>query len=171
MADGTDIYIISGRKRSNAIRGPYIPDDLTADSQPDFDNWGPDSYWSCAAFQQWYVLMEAKYGAAYAKPKFLSAYDTAWTFGSYHQGCCWDSNFRNFFKSKDIDLDTLFCSLVKPIFDSAGNLVDTVSNTSEGVKNTSSVFKVLLPFAFIGVSIWAVDRFVVPIFPRNGNKR
>lgn len=166
----TKIFYVAGAKGKAAVSGAYIPNDLTADSEPDFDNWGWDDYWSCEAFRRWHELNVTKYGKEVAKSKFLAAYEVAFSFGSYHQDCCYNSDFREYFKSYDIDVDTLFCSLVMPVIDTTGNVLTTAGNVSSGVANTSSLLKYLLPVALVVAGVYAVDRWVYPIFP-DKNKR
>jgi hypothetical protein len=161
MPKGTEIYIISGPARRSQISGPYMPSDLTADSEPDFDNWGPDSYWSCHAFLEWYKLMKAKYGKDYARSRFLSAYETAFSFGSYHQSCCQDNNFRNFFTSEGIDVNTLFCAIISPT-------IDTAQTVAEGTFDIAKFIKTAAPFVLgavvIGGVIYGYNTYVKPSY-------
>jgi hypothetical protein len=165
--DTTKIYMITGTRQRAAVRGAYVPENLTADSVPDMDNWGPDDYWSCEAYVQWYQLNKQKYGAQVARNKFLAAYEQ-WGFGSYNHDCHWDTNYRNFFASEGIDVDSPLSSLLMPVYDSAGNLVDVVqnvtegaSNVSEGVKRVGSVLGWLLPVAAIGGGIYLANKYEV----------
>lgn len=162
---------VSVLPKTDYIGGAYLPADLTADSEPDFDNWGPDDYWSCAAFMTWHQLMEQKYGQAQANLRFGDAMEIAFTFGSYHQNCAYDQGFRDYFRSKGIKIDTvgslIVMTLIGLAYDGADivkNISTSLGNVTEAAKNTTSVAKVLLPVALVGGSLWAVDKFVYPIF-------
>jgi len=164
---GTDIYYISGKAKKTAIGwGAYVPNDLTADSDPDFDNWGPDSYWSCEAFAQWHQLNKQKYGQQVANSKFIAAYEIAFSFGSYHQTCCYNSNFRNYCIANGLDIDTLFCAILMPVVNTTTNVLNSVENVSEGAYSTTKLIGKAMPFIAVGAGIWAIDKFVYPIFPK-----
>lgn len=148
MAGGTDIYIISGSRAKSSIGwGPYVPSDLSADSVPDFDNWGPDNYWSCMAFALWFELMEEKYGFEYARQQFIGAWDIAVSFGSYHSDCIFNNQFRNFFNDRGIDVDDLLSSIVMPVVDAAGNVAQGASDAASGAGSTLTMLGKLLPWA------------------------
>lgn len=50
-------------------------DPITADSEPNCDGWGPDSYWSCADWITWHKALLKKYDAVTAANKWATAFD------------------------------------------------------------------------------------------------
>ena len=48
--------------------------DINAYSQPDYDDWGWDDYWTITDWKKWYDEMEKQFGAAEAGKKWLEAW-------------------------------------------------------------------------------------------------
>lgn len=50
---------------------------ITADSLPDYDDWGWDTYWSCSDWVEWHRLNKEKYGLEAANYRFKNAYENS----------------------------------------------------------------------------------------------
>lgn len=55
---------------------------ITADSTPDYDEWGPDTYWRCQDWVDWYSALEARDGSQKADRTWARA----WTDGVSRAG-------------------------------------------------------------------------------------
>lgn len=138
-----------------------VPPELTADSEPNTDEWGPDNYWGPGTYIAWHQLNKQQYGKAVADAKMINAVQT-WGTGGVEFDYCYNDNFRNYFTGQGIDVTTLFCSAEDVI----GDVVDTAANVTQGASNASNVFKIAAPFLLIGAGVIAVDKFVYPLFKR-----
>lgn len=155
-------------QRSNQLQTAFIkgqinpmPPELTADSEPNIDEWGPDNYWGPGTYITWHQLNKQTYGKAIADSKMINAIQQ-WGTGGVEFDYCYNDNFRNYFTGQGIDVTTLFCSAEDVI----GDVVDTAANVTQGASNASNVFKIAAPFLLIGAGIVAVDKFVYPLFKR-----
>lgn len=185
---GTDIYIISGTGKGEAVREVtigratmpepmynYIRENysrnyhigassITADSEPDFDNWGPDDWWSCDIWMLYHQLNVQKYGQEIANQRFREqwAKQDEWTHPMIY--CKFDSSFINYFKAQGIEGGWLISNLVVAAENVANNLEDSAVNTSDLLATLTSAAKVVAPFALVGAGLYSVDRWVYPIF-------
>lgn len=143
---GTDIYYISGHRSPRIGLGQFYPGDLSADSVPNPDEWGPDNYWTPQAYIDWFTLNIAVYGIEAAKNKMYQAIDT-WTFGGVEFDYCYDQRFTEFFAGYGIDVATGFCRIVNE----GGEVLDDVTET---VSSVTSIGKIAIPFFLIGGLVW-----------------
>ncbi len=148
---------------------PFIPNVLrvepqsaftiTADSQPDIDNWGPDSYWSCQDYITWHKLNVQAYGVDTANQKFVAAWQKLDAFDADYNWCKYESYFVDYFEGYGLKVGNILSS----IWLSIGNIGSAVGNTTEGIKNLTEILKWLLPIVLlIGltiVSIWAFKKY------------
>lgn len=47
---------------------------ITADSRPDYDGWGRDTYWGCTDWIRWWAALARKYSPREADEVFISAW-------------------------------------------------------------------------------------------------
>ena len=197
MAGGTDIYIISGAVKrpqpqmvvlyfmnggntqlpfdafktlvttygANRARIGSTP--ITADSTPDYDEWGPDEWWTCADWKQWHVLNVQKYGQAVANDKFMQAWAQQDSFMSPYNWCKYDADFAGYFKNQGIDVGWLLSHLIVGVENVGDNVINTSENLGDTVESVSEWVKVAAGLAFIGAGIYAIDRWVIPAIKRN----
>ena len=159
---GTDIYYVSGQKHKlevvqGTVGGAYMPGDLTADSIPDLDSWGMDEYWSGATFVEWHKMNVQKYGRQTANAKMLTVWEEIASdpFGQFQYWNIYSSNFRNYFTSQGVDLDSLFSSVIMPV-------TDILSDTAETASKVSGFLKSAAPFVVGGALLWGFSTFVLP---------
>lgn len=114
---------------------PYI---ITADSEPDYDEWGPDCFWGCSEWIQWHKAQKAKYGKAAADANFSAAWSkNGW--GSAPLDCrTFNSEFRNYMRTEKL-LDAAIgnAAIVRPI----GAASDVLKDASEVITTVSSQTK------------------------------
>lgn len=138
-----------------------MPPELTADSEPNTDEWGPDNYWGPGTYITWHQLNKQVYGKATADAKMVNAIQQ-WGTGGVEFDYCYNDNFRNYFTGQGIDVSTLFCNVENAV----SNVVDTGANITGAASGLTAVLKAAAPFVGIGALVYAVDKFVYPIFPR-----
>lgn len=166
--DGTDIYIISGRKNGQhpptkvaGIAGSYYPANLTADSEPEIDTWGINKYWSPQAYIEWFKLNEQKYGLSEARRKMFVVSDD-WSLTGAEYMYCYNHAFAVFFKDKGVDLQTLFCNVFNTAYSVVTDTGDVLSKTTGGLSNLAGVLKWAIPVVAIGGGFWAYMEYVNP---------
>jgi len=130
---------------------------ITADSVPDFDDWGPDTYWECADWVTWHKAMVAKYGKAQADYTFGQAWQQRSAFG--HELTCslFDASFISYFKSQGYTWDPVSGVIV--------SISKTVTNVASGAETLSHLISFIIPLLFIiaavGLVIWANKKFQI----------
>jgi hypothetical protein len=162
----TQISIIAGVKRRQGNVGWFqsAPDPTNADSQPPLSE--TDAQWGCEDWKQWHTANVNKYGKDQANQKFLLQFNQLSTWNSAYSFCRYNCDWAQYFGNYGIDVGDVFshaaCSAVT-VIDNAGNIV---TNTTSGLSTTSSILKWALPLAAIVGGVWAVDKYVYPIFPK-----
>lgn len=136
--------------------------DITADSTPDYDEWGPDSYWSCQDWITWHKALKAKYGADEAKSRFASAWGKRSAFG--HELTCSlsDTDFISYFKSQGFTWDASgsFILSVREAVKSTGKIIEHTTKSAENLtKSASNISKYLL-YAGMVIAVLAAGYFV-----------
>lgn len=157
---GTDIYIISGQKKSFRV-GAFT---ITADSTPDFDNWGWDDYWTCSDWMRWHQLNVTSYGRTVANDKFVQQWAAQDGFMAPYNWCKYDSDFAGYFQAQGIDVGWLFSHLVVTAQNVGDNVLSSTEDLSSGLNRITTLVKYVSPFAAIGAGVWAIDKWVYPIF-------
>lgn len=160
MEKGTDIYIISGKHKSFRV-GAFT---ITADSVPDFDNWGWDDYWDCSDWMRWHQLMKAAYGLDHANRQFIDYWSDQDAFMEPFNWCKYHSDFADYFEAQGINMGWLFSNLVVATEEVGEDAIDVVENVSSGASGVSTVIKYAAPVAAIIGGAWAIDKWVYPIF-------
>ena len=157
---GTKIFYISGLKKSSNI-GSF---NITADSTPALDGWGPGAYWGCTDWMLWHQMNKQKYGQQAANQKFIQWWGSQDTFMGPYNWCKYNKDFANYFSSQGIETGWLLSNLITGAQTVGTNIVTTATNVSSGIATTSTMVKYLLPFAAIGAGVWAFDKYVKKIF-------
>lgn len=132
---------------------------ITANSEPDLDEWGWDSFWSCAEWVQWHQQLKAMFGKADADRRFVNAYFEQ-SFGASGYDCrSFNSAFRTYFQDENL-LEALYGDLAAlQLIGAATDVITSVSNAAsnagKGAENLSKVLKWLLPVTAIIVVLGA----------------
>lgn len=139
---------------------------ITADSRPDYDDWGPDNYWSCLDWITWHKAMKAKYGQERANQVFVQYYGEA-GFGAASYDCrTFNSDFREYARDNGF-LDQLYGGIgviMQPFgwaIETGGNLVENIGGAAVG---TTKVLRILIPVAAIaiigGALYWGYTKYI-----------
>lgn len=118
---------------------------ITADSQPDYDGWGPDSYWGCAEWQAWHQVLEQEYGRARAKEMWLTAWEKQGSFDHALNACRYNSDFVSYFMSKGIDIRSFVSAIFTNVTEAAVNTTQAAVNTTESAASIGKSLKWVLP--------------------------
>ena len=110
---------------------------ITADSTPDYDDWGVDDYWGPDEWIQWHKLMKAKYGADDANKRFIIAYQDAGFGAVSFDWRTFNDNFKQYAKDNGF-FDALYDGIGGLIGRGAG-LLDTTVET--GTKTATTVIE------------------------------
>jgi len=108
---------------------------ITADSIPDLDSWGWDSFWGCDEWVMWHKANKAKYGANVAGEKFAEYWNKQ-TMGAHALDCrTIDSSFRDYIERNGLhDVVWESAGWFAPILDTSGKGFDTVKKGGKVLK-------------------------------------
>lgn len=146
---GTKINYIAGPRNTSIGWGKFYPQDLTADSQPNVDEWGPDNYWSAQTYVDWFMMNRQAYGEETAISKMLIAIDSWSGLGGIELDYCYDQAFVNFFSQYGIDVRTHACSVIN-------DALDVVTDTTATAARVSKILSLLIPATLIVGTVWVV---------------
>lgn len=180
------IMVSYGSNRRKASVGAFT---ITADSAPVLDGWGWEDYWGCADWVLWHQLNVTAYGKEAANQKFIEAWGSQSSDMHPYNWCKYDAGFANYFSQQGVDVGWLLSHLVVAaqtipdavindagqLTDAAGNvlnsaeaaaqaLANAAANVGGGVNNIATVFKYVAPVAAVVGGLWAVNKWVYPIF-------
>lgn len=145
---GTNIVYISGPRGSFGIGyGFFYPEDLTADSEPNVDEFGPDNYWTAQTYIDWFAMNVDTYGVEVAKNKMMRAIDSWSGLGGVELDYCYQQTFVNFFWQYGIDVRTHACAAVI-------DLLDVVTDTTSTISTLTSILKIAIPSALVLGLFW-----------------
>ena len=124
---------------------PAANDPTNADSKPDYDGWGPDSWWTSNDWLTWHRSLKARFGLDDANTRFINAWQQQGIGASPLDARSFDTTFRDYAKANGF-FDALYYglgALVKPI----GSVTDVVSDVSSGISSTANLAKFVIPVA------------------------
>ena len=136
---------------------PAANDPTNADSTPDYDNWGPDSWWTAQDWLTWHKSLKAKYGLDEANVRFITAWQKQGLFSAPLDARSFDTSFRDYAKANNF-FDALYYglgALVKPI----GATTDVISGVSQGISSASDLTKYIIPIAAIALAYMAFTAY------------
>jgi hypothetical protein len=136
---------------------PAVNDPTNADSTPDYDNWGPDSWWTAQDWMTWHRSLKARFGLDEANVRFVNAWEKQGVLSSPLDARSFNTAFRDYAKANGF-FDALYYglgALVKPI----GAVTDVVSGVSQGISSTASLTKYILPLAAIALAYMAFTAY------------
>ena len=110
-----------------------ILDEITASSQPDYDSWGPDSYWKCSDWLFWHKKLKQAYGQQQANEIWIRAWDKQGPFDYALNACRYNNDFVRYFLNEGIDVRSFFSALYTNLTDVAVNSTDHVAKLSRNI--------------------------------------
>ena len=136
---------------------------ITAQSVPDLDDWGWDSFWDCADWITWHKALAQAYGKDAALLKFATEWNKQ-GMGAHALGCrTVDSDFRTYINSVGL-YDVVWQSAggFKYVLQPIGSVMQTAGNVGggllKGLDTTTTTFKYLVPALLtavvLGVAIY-----------------
>jgi hypothetical protein len=126
------------------------------DATPDFDNWGPDTWWKASEWMTWHKSMKSKYSLEEANRRFISAWQDQSILSGPIDARSFDVTFRNYAKDNGF-FDDLYWNLgvfTRPI----GVSTDLVAGITKGISTTAELSKYLIPVAvvsFLSLYVWS----------------
>lgn len=126
---------------------------ITAQSTPDYDQWGWDSYWSCTDWITWHQALEKEFGRSEANRIAQAAWDQQDFFEHNRSWCKYNQDFVKYFKSVGLGGDQSFTSMA---YETVYNVGNAGINVSETVQNISELIKKMLPIILIVVVILGI---------------
>lgn len=146
------------------VRSPLVPfgdwsaphDPASADSTPDYDGWGWDTWWNGSEWKRWHIALKAKYGLTEANWRFIEAWHKQGPLSGGLDARSFDTDFIAYAKENGFHV-ALFKGLgvlARPV--SAGVQViaagsevaeDVAEAAASAVSTTAAAAKWLLPVA------------------------
>jgi hypothetical protein len=124
---------------------PAANDPTNADSKPDYDGWGPDSWWTANDWMTWHRSLKARYGLDDANVRFVNAWQQQGALSAPLDARSFDTNFRDYAKANGF-FDALYYglgALAKPI----GATTDVITGVTQGVSTVANLAKFVIPVA------------------------
>jgi hypothetical protein len=124
---------------------PAANDPTNADSKPDYDGWGPDSWWTANDWMTWHRSLKARFGMDDANVRFINAWQQQGALSSPLDARSFDTNFRDYAKANGF-FDALYYglgALAKPI----GATTDVITGVTQGVSTVANLAKYVIPVA------------------------
>lgn len=122
---------------------------ITADSTPDYDSWGPDTYWSCDQWIQYHKALKEKWGQDKANKIWLDAFEKQDSFEHAYNWCKYDAAFADYFAKQGLSVGNIFSKIVN----SGGKLVDAVSNVASTASSSTNALKFVGPALVVTAGI------------------
>ena len=124
---------------------PAANDPTNADSKPDYDGWGPDSWWTANDWMTWHRSLKARFGPDDANVRFVNAWQQQGALSAPLDARSFDTNFRDYAKANGF-FDALYYglgALAKPI----GATTDVITGVTQGVSTVANLAKFVIPVA------------------------
>lgn len=129
---------------------------ITADSVPDYDNWGPDDYWTCDDWVLWHKLLKQKYGKKSADSTWTTAWNKQDSFEHNYNWCKYEGVFNKYVQDENLNATWWLPNILNSATTVVENAGDTAVNASKIIK---WVIPVLVIGAAVGILIYAAKKF------------
>jgi hypothetical protein len=136
---------------------PPANDPTNANSTPDYDGWGPDSWWTAQDWLTWHRSLKARFGLDEANARFINAWQKQGIGASPLDARSFDTSFRDYAKANGF-YDGLYYGLgaiAKPL----GTGTDVVTGITEGISTTATLTKYLIPIAAVALAYMAFTAY------------
>ena len=140
---------------------------ITAASEPDYDDWGFDTYWRANDWVTWYRNLKVKFGTNGANARFLQAWNKSGNFSSNLDYPVFNSAFKGYFsnvpyvgggtmlsaiRSGQIPIVTDLLSKAVTVLETG---TDSIEQTTQSAASIVSQSTTLLKYAWIPLLIGA----------------
>lgn len=137
---------------------------ITANSTPDYDGWGWDSYWSAEEWVQWHKTLVAAFGKQAANDTWKMAWGKQ---GAWEHPFNWykyNRGFTDYFKSQGIDVGWFGSKIItttgEAVIEVTENVTDAAADLSQGVVSTANVLKIVAPTLLIGIGYYFYKNYI-----------
>ncbi len=130
---------------------------ITAYSTPDYDDWGPDTYWDCYDWMTWHQKMVPVFGLDEANRRFIEAFHNAGQFSNNFDCRSFNSDFRDYAKQNGF-YEALYAGLAGLIVKPIGWGTDAVSTAGSAINIVKSVVPLLLIATVIFLLIYGARK-------------
>lgn len=135
--------------------------EIRADSIPDLDEWGYDSYWSCQDWMTWYNLQKLYFGKKNADKNF-AYYWTQQTVGASPFDCrTFNPTFREFLRKNNLESIAWMDTPFRPLLDIAGTPGDVVEDVTEGANTGAKILKYAIPLTVVSLLVYGGYRILI----------
>jgi hypothetical protein len=148
---------------------------ITAQSFPDYDDWGFDDYWGPEDWITWHKKLKGEYGLDQANRLFITAYSNAGTFGAEWSWRTMNTPFRKYARAQGF-YDALFSgiggligrgiALGSDLLEGAGEVTSGVGEVAgeipEALSGIVTTLKIVLMVAIIVAAVWAFYVYLLP---------
>lgn len=131
-----------------------------ATSTPDYDDWGPDSWWTARDWIIWHGALKRAYGLDRANEIFITAWEKQSLFSAPIDARSFDEQFKAYARQNGF-FDALFSGiggLVGRVTSASGDVVagttSAVSNVASAVGTVGTIAKYVLPIAALGLAYY-----------------
>lgn len=125
----------------------------TWNTAPNYDEWGSDSFWSCADWIQWHKLLKEKFGQEKAKGLWEYAYSQGTAFAAHSNCRTTDSAFRLYVAKEGLN-PYASAGVLSPVLKVLGGGFDILSGTGDFLSSLGRNFKYIGYIGVAGVIIY-----------------
>ncbi len=132
---------------------------ITSDSKPDYDDWGPDTYWSCSDWITWFYALKKEYGSTVAIQKWEEAWGNQSIDEHDYSWCKYDSDFNAFLKKEGIKGAS---HLLANTIIAATDVIDNVGTAAQKASKTvSTIIPIVIIIAVLLAAFFVYKNFIV----------
>jgi hypothetical protein len=124
--------------------------DITADSFPVFDGWGPDDFWGSSEWIAWHKLLIEKWGLETANELFVEYYHQASMFAANYNWRTFDPVFIAYAKANGF-YDGLFSGVLGGIMKPVSVVGDVATQAVNSISGATGYIQIIMPLLFIGL--------------------
>ena len=107
---------------------------ITAQSTPDYDNFGIDTYWTCTDWIIWFDKLKDEHGRVEARLIWRSAWEKQDVAESNFVWCGFDEIFRKFLSKNKLGASSVFHDIGVGLGDTAGGVAGGLGWVGRNVK-------------------------------------
>jgi hypothetical protein len=141
-------------------------EEITINSIPNLDDWGPDKYWYARDWMEWHKILKAKKGKKYADETWLNWWRKQTDFAYPLDAIALNVEFRNYLKKEDLynRIAAAGDTIVGMGTDVVSSVGSVISEAGKGAENFAKTLRIVIPIVVvifgIGLSVWAYKKFI-----------
>lgn len=134
-------------------KGGLFGELISWNSEPDYDGWGPDTYWGCEEWRAYHVALKDKYGKEKANQIWVTAWDKQGAFDGPKNSCRYNTSFVDYLLKQGIDIRSFTSAIFTNVASSLVNVTETADNATDSLSTFGKQLKWLLPTAAVGLIV------------------